>query len=492
MPRPTTKSPKPRRTRRKPALLPLLKRFRPITLAAGALVLTFGAGALVGFLYQLESDQPPVQVATTRPEPVRPTAPRIELPRVEPPRVQDSARSEEPAATPPPAPSPSPPVIVPPLPKPTPPAILASMLPPPAPPSTAPAPVAPGSPLWQKNALPFAPRSSGPMIAIVIDDMGLDRKRSSRVVGLPAPLTLAWLPYANDLPHQTKVARAAGHELMVHIPMEPQANDIDPGPDAMKVGIGNAELLRRLDHGLKSFDGYIGVNNHMGSRFTEDAAGMKVILGELTAARPDVPRQPHHEPQRRFQYRARHASAGPGTRRLPGRRHEPRSGTGEPCEGGGRGAPPGLCDCHRPSPRRHRGCAGRVASGRGRQRLHAGSGQHHSEKSPARAADPGPAEPNSAEYPTIKMPNGGFTMANEVQGFRNDLRRLRPLRHQRDHRARCRRQGRSRSAGRHRLGRRRPVRGYREGRGGRRRLRLRRDSRRCLRRAYQASSLNSL
>jgi uncharacterized protein len=281
MPRPTTKSPKPRRTRRKPALLPLLKRFRPITLAGGALALTFGAGALVGFLYQRESDQLPVQVATTRPEPVRPTAPRIEFPRVEPPRVQDSARSEEEAATPSPPPSPSPPVIVPPLSKPTPPAILASMLPPPAPPSAAPAPVAPGSPLWQKNALPFIPRSSGPMIAIVIDDMGLDRKRSSRVVGLPAPLTLAWLPYANDLPHQTKVARAAGHELMVHIPMEPQANDIDPGPDAMKVGVGSAELLRRLDHGLKSFDGYIGVNNHMGSRFTEDAAGMKVILGEL-------------------------------------------------------------------------------------------------------------------------------------------------------------------------------------------------------------------
>jgi polysaccharide deacetylase 2 family uncharacterized protein YibQ len=155
------------------------------------------------------------------------------------------------------------------------------MLPPPLPPATAPAPVPPGSSLWLKNALPFVPRSNGPMIAIVIDDMGLDRKRSARVVGLPAPLTLAWLPYANDLPHQTKVARAAGHELMVHIPMEPQANDIDPGPDAMRVGIGNAELLRRLDRGLKSFDGYIGVNNHMGSRFTEDAAGMKVILGEL-------------------------------------------------------------------------------------------------------------------------------------------------------------------------------------------------------------------
>jgi polysaccharide deacetylase 2 family uncharacterized protein YibQ len=278
MPRNTTKAPKSRSPRRKPTVLSLLKRLpsisRPMILAAGALVLTFGAGALVGLLYVHEADRPPAQVATTRPEPVRPTAPRIDLPRIEPPRIQDAA-----PANPPPAPSPL--IAPPPAPRPPPPTVLAALLPPPVPPVGPPAPVAPGSPLWQKNALPFAPKTSGPMIAIVIDDMGLDRKRSARVVGLPGPLTLAWLPYANDLPHQTKAARAAGHELMVHIPMEPLANDVDPGPDAMKVGVGNAELLRRLDHGLKAFDGYIGINNHMGSRFTEDRAGMKLILGEL-------------------------------------------------------------------------------------------------------------------------------------------------------------------------------------------------------------------
>ena len=289
------------------------------------------------------------------------------------------------------------------------------------------------------------------MIAIVIDDMGLDRKRSSRVVGLPAPLTLAWLPYANDLPHQTKVARAAGHELMVHIPMEPQANDIDPGPDAMRVGIGNAELLRRLDQDLKSFDGYIGVNNHMGSRFTEDAVGMKVILGEL---------------QRRglmfLDSRTTSHSVASGIARgmhLPALGRDvfldddmsPAAVRAEPCESGDRGAPPGLCDCYRTSPRCHRGCAGRVASDRGRQRLRAGSGQHHSEKSPAQRLIP----VRLIHFRRIpNHQNAKWRIYNdcEVQSFRNDLRRLRPLRHQRDHRAQCRRQGRSRSAGRHRLG----------------------------------------
>jgi polysaccharide deacetylase 2 family uncharacterized protein YibQ len=119
------------------------------------------------------------------------------------------------------------------------------------------------------------------MIAIVIDDMGLDRKRSGRVVGLPGPLTLSWLPYAGELSRQTKAARAAGHELMVHIPMEPQSGDVDPGPGAMTVSVGNAELLRRLDHDLGAFEGYIGINNHMGSRFTEDKPGMRLVLGEL-------------------------------------------------------------------------------------------------------------------------------------------------------------------------------------------------------------------
>ena len=55
------------------------------------------------------------------------------------------------------------------------------------------------------------PRSqSGPLVAVVIDDVGLDRPRSKRAWELPGPLTMSFLPYAKDLREQAKAARAKG------------------------------------------------------------------------------------------------------------------------------------------------------------------------------------------------------------------------------------------------------------------------------------------
>ena len=118
------------------------------------------------------------------------------------------------------------------------------------------------------------------MVAVVIDDMGLDRKRSARTVKLPGPLTLSWLPYADDLPAQTAAAKAAGHELMLHLPMEPSIR-VNPGPDALLTSLSVDENLRRLDRALGRFSGFVGVNNHMGSRFTADRAALRPIIAEI-------------------------------------------------------------------------------------------------------------------------------------------------------------------------------------------------------------------
>ncbi len=53
------------------------------------------------------------------------------------------------------------------------------------------------------------------------------------------------------------------------------------GPHALTVDASEQELLKRLAWGLDRFPGYIGINNHMGSRFTQDARGMGVVLNEL-------------------------------------------------------------------------------------------------------------------------------------------------------------------------------------------------------------------
>jgi len=119
-----------------------------------------------------------------------------------------------------------------------------------------------------------------PKIAIIIDDVGPDLRDSERATHLPAPITLSFLPYAPRLRDLTKQARDNGHELMLHMPMEPLGHE-DPGPGALLVDLPEIELRQRFETALASFAGFDGVNNHMGSKFTADKAGMGVVVDEL-------------------------------------------------------------------------------------------------------------------------------------------------------------------------------------------------------------------
>ena len=135
-------------------------------------------------------------------------------------------------------------------------------------------------PPWLRYVMPVT-WSDKPKIVIVIDDLGLDRPRTRRTMALPGPLTLSFLAYADDLAQQTQKAHAAGHELMLHVPMEPGAGNIDPGPNVLLSGMSKDELLKSLRWNLDQMQGYVGINNHMGSRFTADSDAMQIVVGEL-------------------------------------------------------------------------------------------------------------------------------------------------------------------------------------------------------------------
>ncbi len=117
-------------------------------------------------------------------------------------------------------------------------------------------------------------------IAIVIDDVGLDMAGSHRAVALPSFVTLSYIPYSLRLHEQTRAAIDAGHELLLHMPMEP-VGSADPGPNALLLELSKDELRQRLDTALASFTGYDGMNNHMGSKFTADADAMELVINEL-------------------------------------------------------------------------------------------------------------------------------------------------------------------------------------------------------------------
>lgn len=135
---------------------------------------------------------------------------------------------------------------------------------------------------WRVRAVPPPSSARPPYVAIIIDDAGLDRRGTQRAMKLPGPITLSFMSYAADLSEQASAARAAGHEVMLHLPMEPlDTKRHNPGPNALYVNLDAAELQRRLDWHLDRFSEYVGVNNHMGSRFTADAARMAQVMETL-------------------------------------------------------------------------------------------------------------------------------------------------------------------------------------------------------------------
>lgn len=136
-------------------------------------------------------------------------------------------------------------------------------------------------PPWLRNAVPVELDDTKAKIVIVMDDLGLNKRRARQTVALPGPLTLAFMAYADDLDRQITQARAAGHELMLHVPMEPRSTSIDPGPNVLLSGLPRDELLKSINWNLDQTNGVVGINNHMGSRFTSDLEGMQTVTEVL-------------------------------------------------------------------------------------------------------------------------------------------------------------------------------------------------------------------
>ncbi len=119
-------------------------------------------------------------------------------------------------------------------------------------------------------------------IVLIIDDMGLNHGFASRAVKLPPKVTLSYLPYALHLKKQVTNALQAGHEIMLHLPMEAhQMMGQDTVPNILMVSMTPSELEEKINWAFSQIPQFTGVNNHMGSRFTEWPEGMEVLLRSI-------------------------------------------------------------------------------------------------------------------------------------------------------------------------------------------------------------------
>ncbi len=140
-----------------------------------------------------------------------------------------------------------------------------------------------GRKAWQTYARPFDTGDRRPRLAIIISGLGLSGAATEAAIQrLPGAVTLAFAPYAKGLAQWIALARAAGHEVLLDLPMEPlnfPAND--PGPHTLLTSLTAAQNKVRLHWLLGRVTGYVGVVNRMGSRFTTSESHVRPVLKEL-------------------------------------------------------------------------------------------------------------------------------------------------------------------------------------------------------------------
>ena len=136
---------------------------------------------------------------------------------------------------------------------------------------------------YARALAPAQARKTGPRIAIVLGGLGVSAGVTRQVIEkLPGPVTLAFLPYASDVESLVSDARAGGHEVLLQAPMEPfDYPDNDPGPQTLLTTLGANQNLDRLMWLMSRFQGYVGVANYMGARFTSTEAALAPMLKEI-------------------------------------------------------------------------------------------------------------------------------------------------------------------------------------------------------------------
>ena len=121
-----------------------------------------------------------------------------------------------------------------------------------------------------------------PKIAIIIDDVG-HRSTDKRLQSLPVEVAFSILPDADFATQQAKLAQQGGRDVLIHMPMESLISSHDLGNFPLLVDMPLNELESTIASALVKVPGAVGINNHMGSKFTQLKSTMSAFFVSLQA-----------------------------------------------------------------------------------------------------------------------------------------------------------------------------------------------------------------
>ncbi len=123
------------------------------------------------------------------------------------------------------------------------------------------------------------------LIAIIIDDFGYNNDAVARgFFKLDVPLTYAIIPGHTYSEWCAREAQLAGFETIIHMPMESQADLPGEEDYILRTDMTSTELEQRVNKAMQEFPFTRGMNNHQGSKATQDSRLMAIVATSLKRA----------------------------------------------------------------------------------------------------------------------------------------------------------------------------------------------------------------
>ncbi|CAH0121958.1 hypothetical protein PAE9249_04494 [Paenibacillus sp. CECT 9249] len=114
---------------------------------------------------------------------------------------------------------------------------------------------------------------------VVIDDFGNNGRGTKEMMELPFHLTVAVMPFLPTTKRDAEQAYRVGHDVIVHLPMEPfSGRKTWLGPGVVSTDLSEEEIRKRVHAAIDDVPHAIGINNHMGSKATTDPRVMRIVL----------------------------------------------------------------------------------------------------------------------------------------------------------------------------------------------------------------------